>query len=808
MYRTWQRRQSLSLLLLLAAALVPVTSEAENPEIGAKISLAALQVAPGKPIRGSVTVSYSWQTPPGSQVRVLICTAQSGSTNKDLLGIASNWSKEDEQQLIAGLLTSVENQGQSLCQKVAGPARIKPDMNPLVFSLDLDGPVLPRVSSPNPTLMNQGLCDVLVLAVLTGVDETGQRVASYASDRATIEVVPGLKTIEILKAQVRKDDDPVFVEEEIHFDYSYRLTGLSSTSETPVRYEGTIREISPPKGQAPLLINKWGTRPLRGHADGSPLSLEASWKAIFPRPGDYEVTLEISAPGFVPAMASIKPNALRGGGVPEKTLRKAIVRVAKKGQAAAASSTKEARFWVLDRVETDADMEGKPLRGGTLSGVSPTGFTCNYDQIEKISGGYGPNSLFKVTAAGTPPQRLKKGDTFQITLSATGAKLGRDKCVDGREPGEQASAYAKGSQSFRMIASPHSSGMSDLDGSASVAVGGYGGQWFSADSRTCTFEVLESPGSGTIEIVCVAPGLGAFARYVYKAEEAKPPVKPPSPTAKPQIKLEPDEEFPPLEALLRPDILSVSPRNAMGSATELLIKGFRPNWKPIQVLIDTVDAFGALRINKRLKLQQGGSRLTADMWKANDGWFHWDLTALADLGIQPGIYTVPVIVMQEGHGEVRLFLTLRVSARDAFGAAPPPPSLVSPARPAIFQALFDPGVITLKPAGGRVKVQALIEGTDLTSQKPVEVSFPQSDKGRLPGGLAVSPGSSSVLAKDMPAAIRQGKSWRSLTLEFLAGPQAQEGEYTIEALIKQEGRGESTITLTIRVVKGAAQPPK
>jgi len=164
-----------------------------------------------------------------------------------------------------------------------------------------------------------------------------------------------------------------------------------------------------------------------------------------------------------------------------------------------------------------------------------------------------------------------------------------------------------------------------------------------------------------------------------------------------------------------------------------------------------------------------------------------------------------VIVRQEGHGEVRLFLALRVSARDAYGSTAPP-TAINPRRPTTFLAIPDPGVITLKPAGKRVKMQILIEGLDLDSQTPVEVSFPQGDGGRLPGGLAVSPGSAAVLAKEMPSAILLGKSWRSLTLEFLAGPQAQEGEYTIEALIKQEGRGECTISLTIRVEKGGAQP--
>lgn len=809
MYRIWQRRQLITLFLLLAAVLGPVISEAQKPKISAEISLASLKVAPGRPVQGTVKVSVSLAAASliDPRVRLLICTAPASATAQSLMEATAGLSWEKEQQFLLGLYEAEDKEGDFLYQSLAGPVPVKDPFTPILFNLNQAGPLLPRISSSNPTLIEKGEFTIVVLAILGGIDVKGESVFSCAADEARVEVVPGLKTIEILRAQVRLDDDPVLVDEVIHFDYSYRIAGLSPSVETPVRYEGTIKELGPPKGQTPLIINKWGKRSLKGHADGSPMNLEASWKAAFPRPGDYEVTLEISAPGFMAAAASIKPNALRGAGGSEKAVRKAIVRVAKKGQAAVTANLKETKYWVLDRVERDADMEGKGLRGGTLAGVSSSGFTCSYDQVEKISGGYAPNSLFKVTAAGSPPQKLKKGDKFQITISATGSKLGRDKCADGREPGEQASAYAKGSQSFRTTVSPPSNGMPESVVGTSVAVGGYGGKWLPSDSRTYTFEVLESPGSGTMEVSCVAPGLGVFARYVYKGEPDKPAAKPPSSAAKPQIKLEPDEEVPPLEAVLAPDILSVSPRNAMGSPTELLIKGFRPNWKPVQVLIDTVDGFGALRMNQRLKLNHGGSRLTADMWKANDGWFHWNLTALADLGIQPGIYTVPVIVRQEGHGEVRLFLTLRVSARDAFGASSPPPSLVNPVRPATFQAIFDPGVITLKPGGGRVKVQALIEGTDLNSQKPVEVSFPQSDKGRLPGGLAVSPGSASVLAKDMPAAILQGKAWRTLTLEFLAGPQTEEGEYYVEALVKQEGRGDSTITITIRVVKGAALPP-
>lgn len=809
MYGFWQRRQALSLGLFIACLMAPVISEAQDHRITAEISLASLKVAPGRPVQGSVKVTvspYSASVLRSPRVTLFICSAQTTEATRGLLEVAAGMTYSEEQALLEGLLDAVDKNDNLLYHKMAGPIQVVDPTKPIMVSLDQGGPLLPRVSSSDPRLIESGQFGLLVLAALTGKDASGSPILSFAADDARVEVVPGLKTIEIVKAQVRPEDDPVLPGEEIHFDYSLRISGLSSTKETPLRYEGTVLEKNPPKGQTPLRINKWGTKMIRGHADGSAMTRDAVWRISFPRPGDYEVILEASAPGFVPASASVSADALRGG-AQVKALKKTVVHVAKKSAAPVAVGQQAPVYWVLDRATIDPEkMEGRGPWGGTITGVSANGFSVNYDQVVKLSNGFSLNSVFKVTASGSPPARLKKGDSFQITVSATATKLGKDKMYDGREPGEQVSVNIRGNPSFKVTASPSSNGMpASIDVGTSTAVGGYGGGWYPSDTRTYTIEVVETPGSGESGFWCYFPGYGSFVSYIYKKEEVKTPSSVAPPSGKPQITLEPDEEFPPLEAILKPDILSVSPRNAMGSATELLIKGFRPNWKPIQVLVDTVDAFGALRINQRLKLQQGGSRMTADMWKANDGWFHWNLTALADLGIQPGIYTVPVIVRQEGHGEVRLFLALRVSARDAYGSTAPP-TAINPGRPTTFLAIPDPGIITLKPAGKRVKMQILIEGLDLDSQKPVEVSFPQGDGGRLPGGLAVSPGSAAVLGKEMPSAILLGKSWRSLTLEFLAGPQAQEGEYTIEALIKQEGRGECTISLTIRVEKGGAQP--
>lgn len=791
---------SLLLLLLVVFSSGFSGSVRQSKQLSVKIDLASLKVAPGKPIQGSVRVSVPFDTSSlrDPNIRVFLVTSRANATVESDLEKVRNLGADGLLKLIDDALGE-----KGVIQKRIGPVPLIAT-NQISVGLDQGGSMLPRVSRLDPRPVESGNVYVLAFAMLMAEDGSGGPVRAIGFGETQVEVVPGLKTIDILNAGVRQADLPVAAGQEVHLDYSYLLTGLSASSETPIRFEGAIVEKNPPAGQIPFQRNNWITKSIRGNADGEPMRRESAWRLTFPRPGEYEVTLEISAPGFVPSSATIKTGAQREGTTASKAVRKALVSVIKK-TATAATPTQQPSpvYWVLDRTEVDPDkLEGKALYGGTINGVSTNGFTANHDQIQKISGGYAPNSVFKISASGSPPAKLSKGDKFSLTLTATGNKVGMDKCADGREPNQQASASVGATSAFKITATPRTNGMpSAIDTGMSVAVGGYGGGWYPSDTRTYTVEVVESPGQGEISVWGYFPGFGSFVRYVYKREDSKSPDAPDSTDGKLRLVLEPDEEYPALEAVLDPEVLDVSSRNAQGSAAALLIKGIRPDLKPVQVLIDAVDGSGTIRFNPKLRLNQAGSVSTAETSKAAGGTLRRSLTAFAELGVQPGLYTVPVIVRQDGHGEARLFLTLRISPQDAPETERPSPSTSGPARQSSFQAILSPEAITLKPLRDRVQVQVLLDGLDAGADKAIEVSFPQGDGGRLFGGLSVSPGGLNVLPGNLPVVNWNGQERRFVAFDFLAGPNAQDGEYRVEISVKQQGGAEVVLTLLVRVAR-------
>ncbi|MCW5943816.1 MAG: hypothetical protein KIS66_16410 [Fimbriimonadaceae bacterium] len=643
----------------------------------------------------------------------------------------------------------------------------------IVVPLDQAGPVYPLEFGSSRLVSSGDVC-VAVLAVFDDDDRLDPR--DYDDAMVTVRpLVPKLviRSVEVDPTTPPRPLAPFVVEAK------FELEGLPNDPKRAVRVRRavSVKERKPLKDR-PYQNSRAETIEVAGSGDGRSQFVKR-WRVTLPRAGAYEFEIEVACPGFRNASKRLAVTLpARTAPTPPKP----------------PPSVRKTPEWLLDHTLVDPDrLEGKALYAGTITGVSAAGFTANYDQVFKVSNGFGPNSLMKISVAGSPPPRLKQGDRFQMTVSATASKVGMDKCIDGREPNQQAGGNIGATPHIKVTATPHASGIVFPDGhdGTTVCVGGYFGKWWSADSRTYTLEVVAADSAGDLTIGMYFPGFGTFARYVYvRAKEPKPTSTLPSSTAtKATPGIVPEDEATPLTVLLEPSEVEVSPRQAVSTLVTLLIKGDRPNWKPVEVLIDTVDAWGTLRANRFLKIEGKGSRQTGDMWKTNDGYFHWNLNVLANLGVAGGTYLVPITVRQVGHGQVVLWLTIRVP----MDARRPAPRVSSTS----LATLFETATLSLRAGGTAVRNRLYVSGF-AEGDEPVTLTFPEARLGGFPGGLRVLPGDTMLNSVDAEKVTRDGLTWLVFDLTFSADAGATVGTRTVRAIVRQGGR-EAPAILVVRI---------
>ena len=527
-----------------------------------------------------------------------------------------------------------------------------------VVPIGENGAIIPSVLGGSPVITS-GPFYLGVLAVLD--DRSSDDPRGFAD--TLVDVVALLPRLVVRDVALDPASPPPVEHRPFVVTTRYEIEGLPAdpAQTVDVRQELSVRNVDPTRPYA-------DSNALTTAVPGSPSgrgSFERRWEVTVPQAGTYDIELDVTAAGF-----------LQSGAAGSNSWDTLTVRVGlASSQPPSQDPAPQGPEWVLSHVVGDPDgLEGKDLGNGSASGLSESGFTVNWDRVHQNSGGYAPNSVMTIGLSGAPPARLRQGDTFQMSMSGTAAKLGPDP-ADGRQPGEQASGNVGGTPHVSIGATPHSSGITFPDGhdGTAIAVGGYFGSWWPNDGRTYTVEVTAADAPGDLEISFYFPGRGTIARWVYqRADPGQPEPDPAAPAPGPQVA--PLDDVANLEAVLDPAAVDVSPRSGISTVVTVMIRGDRPNWKPVEVLFDTVDAWGALAVCKYLKIEGQGSRQTADMWKTNDGYFHWNLNVLANLGISGGTYLVPITVRQDGHGEVKNLLTVRVPPTrrgpPAAGAAP------------------------------------------------------------------------------------------------------------------------------------------
>lgn len=178
--------------------------------------------------------------------------------------------------------------------------------------------------------------------------------------------------------------------------------------------------------------------------------------------------------------------------------------------------------YILDKIEDDPDhLSNQQLHMGRFTTVSRTTVVATHDVPEPWSG-----ATLTYTVSGPPPDVLRPGDSFEITIQATGVQ-------QREQPNKQPSIYNGGCTigvdgPFDLKATPHS-GFTLIDAGEGIATcaGNFGvaghadRQWVAADSRTYTITVQEGSADKTPSISYYLGGWGTFVRYIYRIQSEK-----------------------------------------------------------------------------------------------------------------------------------------------------------------------------------------------------------------------------------------------------------------------------------------------
>lgn len=279
-----------------------------------------------------------------------------------------------------------------------------------------------------------------------------------------------------------------------------------------------------------------------------------------------------------------------------------------------------------------------------------------------------------------------------------------------------------------------------------------------------------------------------------------------------------------IEASLRVNNLEVSPKNGVATTLPIIVSGVDLAGPNLQILFETADEEGSLKMNRFFTVTGSGSHSPQDVPLDSEGGLLWPLKIKAKPGILPGLYALPITVFQQPGIESRLMLTLIIrpdgplplgvlsqdwmampggGAGDGAGLGG---GTVNPANKsglpdpsAAFQALIDPGELTLRPGGAAGRARVLIQGLNAASPQPLEVILIAADQGVLPGGITASPGTVSRVVSQLATTEFEGKTWYLVNLDFTAAASALAGTYSYELVVRQTGRGAGTLIITFAV---------
>jgi Tfp pilus assembly protein PilF len=329
--------------------------------------------------------------------------------------------------------------------------------------------------------------------------------------------------------------------------------------------------------------------------------------------------------------------------------------------------------YVLVGIQDDWDK----LTGRTGNGVRWTSVTrAGATAVAQES----PTTRLSLRVGGSPPEELRPGVKFDMTITASGEAKDEDAfSVDG----------GLAVSGIKVTAEPKNQNRDRVSAYAARV----NNQFVKVPTATMTYhcevtkESLESVGDGDVTIQPFWGGGGSLAVYLYKRmDPGGVSSTPPAVTLQPLP--DPPKKYQITARLLKESITLVP--GEMDEHCGVYIGGFRNNTEDqVEIRIPIiVGGWGSLRQNKDIQVDNGEWNEAPDyMYGDMYGDEHYVLlTWRAKVTARPASEVVPITVRQRGAGEVTLRLRVNIAAKRVYpqpagGAALP---LRRPPRPPVM----------------------------------------------------------------------------------------------------------------------------
>lgn len=623
----------------------------------------------------------------------------------------------------------------------------------------------------------------LLLVVLAGHSpcayDTNTAYESMAQTK--VDVIPEEKKLEILPLDV-PDGTTVKVGKPFDIRLEFVMKdGGGGNEKTDVTIKGTLRRGSADPSKPGTSITRTGTMKVPVPDIGCSINSVKEFRGLLTTPGECELEVEVSAPGYPTARRSIRLKAVGETGTAP------AAPVVKPGKTPFYRSAAPTYFY------DNAEHAEAPSRSGPYWQMTFSPTTMAYS--ERAPDESGKERMFSGSVKWTePPPVIYNDEEFPLSISAS------------PKGGAHVMGVIHASRGDFIFSNPYT-GCSNFEGpeKEQIAIQVKPSISESSDEIMLSFSATPRRYNSDSSVY------GAFVQWRYSRE---------APTEMPATGESGGSgaganaldfsgpETAPLEAWLEPATVEVSPRSGVYSSVDLRIRGVKPNGNDVEVKFATTDGRGTLDMEKHLKVEGSGRRQTGDMWNDNQGSFRWGLNVGANLGIMPGDYQLPITVDQPGHGRVQLALNIRVIPR--VGASPAPAGStrppVSSGQAGKMEACLELPSLDVHAGGQSALSTVFVRGADTTSGQPIEILFPQmAQDGALPGGIVVNPGTTKSLPSDKwPVDVEQQGGWLPFAQAFYAKSDAPAGITMVDMIVRQRGRGDIPLRLQVAVLRRSA----
>ncbi len=290
--------QLLQLFIAVVACLAPLLASAQPLSFGIKIELTHEKLKPGQAVEGRVSGIFVTGSSHLDNLGVNFIVLTGSESQPSLTEEVSRLSRSEAQDRLASAAKSAGRSGNMLLQRLTGRMPVQAAM-PFSLPLDHQGPIYPRSGERGLPLLEKGSCRLVVLGVLSGIDEKGKEVLFYAFDEKKVEVEPIKLRAFFVPESIRPASKIPNPGKSAFIRSRFVVEGLPLTGTGEVEITKTLVGRTGNDGQKTETVTQVTTQSVNGNSDGSPVVRIHPFSADFEQGEDLEVSISASVKGVL-----------------------------------------------------------------------------------------------------------------------------------------------------------------------------------------------------------------------------------------------------------------------------------------------------------------------------------------------------------------------------------------------------------------------------------------------------------------------------------------------------------------------------